>query len=52
MATKQSRSRGGRRFVVNVYKPQRVIQARMRKVGPEYFGVVSVDCAQGTSGRK
>jgi hypothetical protein len=46
MATKQSRSRGGRRFVVDVHKPQGVIQPRVQKVGPEHFGIVSVDCAK------
>lgn len=46
MATKQSRSRGGRRFVVNVHKPHGVIQPRVQKVGPEHFGILSVDCAK------
>jgi hypothetical protein len=46
MAVKRSRRRGGRRFVVNVHKPHGVIQPRVQKVGPEHFGIVSVDCAK------
>ncbi len=46
MAAKRSRSQGGRRFVVNVHKPNGVIQPRVQKVGPEHFGIVSVDCAK------
>jgi transposase len=46
MVAKRSRSRGGRRFVVNVHKPHGVIQPRVQKVGPEHFGIVSVDCAK------
>jgi hypothetical protein len=44
MAAKRSRSRDGRRFVVNVHKPHGVIQPRVQKVGPEHFGIV--DCAK------
>jgi transposase len=46
MAAKRSRSQGGRRFVVTMHKPHGVIQPRVQKVGPEHFGVVSVDCAK------
>ena len=46
MAAKRSRSRGGRRFVVNVHKPHGVIQPRVQRAGPEHFGIVSVDCAK------
>ena len=46
MAGKGSRSHGGRRFVVGIHKPHGVIQPRVQKVGPEHFGIVSVDCAK------
>jgi transposase len=45
MAAKCSR-RGRRRFVTTVHKPQGVIQPRVQRVGPEHFGIVSVDCAK------
>jgi transposase len=45
MASKHSRSRG-RRFVTTVHKPHGVIQPRVQQVGPEHFGIVSVDCAK------
>jgi transposase len=46
MAAKRSRSRGGRRFVATVHKSHGVIQPRVQRVGPEHFGIVSVDCAK------
>ena len=46
MATKRARSRGGRRFEINVHKPHGVIQPRVQKVGPEHFGILSIDCAK------
>jgi transposase len=46
MATKHARSRGGRRFEINVHKPHGVIQPRVQKVGPEHFGIASLDCAK------
>ena len=46
MATKHARSRGGRRFEINVHKPHGVIQPRVQKVGPEHFGIASIDCAK------
>jgi hypothetical protein len=46
MATKRARSRGGRRFEINVHKPHGVIQPRVQKVGPEHFGIASLDCAK------
>jgi transposase len=45
MAAKRSRSRG-RRFVTTVHKPDGVIQTRVQRVGPEHFGIVTVDCAK------
>src|SRR5262245_23981904 len=46
MATQRSRTRGRRRFVVTIHKPHGVIQPRVQRVGPEHFGIVSVDCAR------
>jgi transposase len=46
MAGKRSRSGGGRRFVTTVHKAHGVIQPRVQRVGPEHFGIVSVDCAK------
>ncbi len=46
IVAKRSRSRGGRRFVTTVHKPHGVIQPRVQRVGPEHFGIVSVDCAK------
>jgi hypothetical protein len=43
MAGRRSR---GRRFVTTAHKPRGLIQPRVRRVGPEYFGIVSVDCAE------
>jgi transposase len=45
MAATRSRSRS-RRFVLTVHKPHGIIQPRVRHVGPEHFGIVSVDCAK------
>jgi transposase len=44
--SRNQRSRGGRRFVTTVHKPGGVIQPRVQRVGPEHFGIVSVDCAK------
>jgi hypothetical protein len=43
MAGRRSR---GRRFVTTAHKPHGVIQPRVQRVGPEHFGIVSVDCAK------
>jgi hypothetical protein len=40
------RARTSRRFVTTLHKPQGVIQPRVQRVGPEHFGIVSVDCAK------
>lgn len=42
----RNRSRARRRFVITVHKPHGVIQPRVQTVGPEHFGIVSVDCAK------
>jgi transposase len=46
MAAIRSRGRRGRRFVTTVHKSDGVIQPRVQRVGPEHFGIVSVDCAK------
>jgi transposase len=46
MAMSRTRQRGGRRFEINVHKPHGVIQPRVQKVGPEHFGIASIDCAK------
>jgi len=43
MAGRRSR---GRRFVTTAHKPHGVIRPRVQRVGPEHFGIVSVDCAK------
>lgn len=52
MATKRVRGRrsrrghGSRRFVTTLHKSQGVIQPRVERVGPEHFGIVSVECVK------
>lgn len=49
MAT-ATRSRKGRsRATLHLHKPAGVISARVQAVGPERFGIVSVDCAKARS---
>lgn len=48
MATTRSRKRSRPRPQV-LQKPRGVIHPRVRKVGPEHFGIVSVDCAKARS---
>jgi len=38
-----------RRPVVSVHKPQGVLQPRVRRVGPEHFGIMAIDCAKAHS---
>jgi transposase len=47
MATRQRRKHGRRPEVVQ--KPRGVIHPRVQQVGPEHFGVISVDCAKARS---
>ena len=42
---KRWRSRS-RRFITTVHKPHGIIKPRVQQVGPERFGIVSVDCAK------
>lgn len=42
-----SRRRSGRRFLVQ--KPEGQLSTRVQAVGPEHFGIVSVDCGKGSS---
>src|ERR1051326_5960089 len=49
MATKvKSKGRKSRRYL-DVAKPSGSIHPRVQKVGPEHFGIVSVDCAKARS---
>ena len=42
----RSRSSKGRRSKLHLHKPNGVIDRRVQAVGPERFGIVSVDCAK------
>jgi transposase len=45
----KTKRRRSRRPVVSVHKPQGVLQPRVRRVGPEHFGIVAIDCAKARS---
>lgn len=45
-ATTSARSRRQRRSRVTLGKPNGVLDKRVQEVGPEHFGIVSVDCAK------
>ncbi len=49
MSTKFSRRRQGSRKPVVLGKPRGVIHPRVEKVGPQHFGIISVDCAKARS---
>jgi transposase len=49
MATYQRRKRGRARRPEVVQKPRGIIHPRVQQVGPEHFGVISVDCAKARS---
>src|SRR3984893_6597049 len=46
MVATRTRKRSRSRFVDVLQKPRGVIHPRVQKVGPEHFGIVSVDCAK------
>jgi len=46
MPTTRSRKRARARFPTVIQKPRGVIHPRVQQVGPEHFGIVSVDCAK------
>jgi transposase len=46
MPATRSRKRSRPRFTTVIQKPCGVIHPRVQLVGPEYFGIVSVDCAK------
>ncbi len=48
LATRRGNRRSSRRPEV-LQKPRGVIHPRVQKVGPEHFGIVSVDCAKARS---
>jgi transposase len=49
MALKRSRRKSTSRAAEFLQKPRGVIHPRVQKVGPEHFGIVSVDCAKARS---
>ena len=49
MGTRCKRRRRGSRRRTVVQKPRGTIHPRVQKVGPEHFGIVSVDCAKARS---
>jgi transposase len=49
MAFKRSRHKSKGRSAQFLQQPNGVIHARVQKVGPEHFGIVSVDCAKARS---
>ena len=46
MARRRARKRRGRRRPDVLQKPRGIIHPRVQKIGPEHFGIVSVDCAK------
>ena len=49
MPVTRSRKRSSSRRPEILQKPRGVIHPRVQKVGPEHFGIVSVDCAKARS---
>ena len=49
MGVAHSRKRGRNRRLQMIQKPRGVIHPRVQQVGPEHFGVLSVDCAKARS---
>ena len=49
MPVTRSRKRSSSRRPEVLQKPRGVIHPRVQKVGPEHFGIVSVDCAKARS---
>ena len=46
MPATRSRKRARARFATVIHKPRGLIHPRVQHVGPEHFGIVSVDCAK------
>src|SRR5713226_4492672 len=46
MSATRSRKRRKPRFDSFIQKPRGIVHPRVQRVGPEHFGVVSVDCAK------
>lgn len=46
MARRRTRKRRSKRRPYLLQKPRGIIHPRVQKVGPEHFGIVSVDCAK------
>src|SRR5580658_10208365 len=49
MASKRSTKKSRSQAAEFLQKPRGVIHPRVQKVGPEHFGIVSVDCAKARS---
>ena len=49
MVVKRSSKKSKSRAAEFLQKPRGVIQPRVQKVGPEHFGIISVDCAKARS---
>jgi transposase len=49
MAASRARKHSRRRFLDIVQKPSGSFHPRVQKVGPEHFGIVSIDCAKARS---
>src|SRR3989475_5429864 len=49
MVSKRSPKKSRSRAAEFLQKPRGVIHPRVQKVGPEHFGIVSVDCAKARS---
>src|SRR5438094_9444408 len=49
MPSKRSTKRSRSRDAELVHKPKGVIHPRVQQVGPEHFGIVSIDCAKARS---
>ena len=49
MAFKRSRRNPASRSAQFLQQPNGIVHARVQKVGPEHFGIVSVDCAKARS---
>src|SRR6516164_10798040 len=46
MSATRSRKRRTQRFKAFIQKPRGIVHPRVQRVGPEHFGIVSVDCAK------
>ena len=47
MSRKRPKRRRGSKYRVTLQKPGGVLSPRVQAVGPEHFGIVSIDCGKG-----